>query len=124
MLRPFDPDEHLTSVRAWGVAQGIAPLTLDLLPSVGFIEPGVAVGWMYQTDSRIGFLDEFITNPVASGKSRRTAVDAIGLALIAHAKQGGMLRLFVHTAHRSIGRMCIRRGFAYRGPSHILSMEV
>jgi hypothetical protein len=124
MVQPFDPAQHLAEVTAWRGSRGDPTFTADILPRVGFIEPGVAAGWMYQTDSRVGFLEEFVTNPKASGKARHAAVDEIGLALIAHAKSLGLLRLFVHTAHRSIGRMCIRRGFAYRGPSHVLSVEV
>jgi hypothetical protein len=124
MLAPFDPVQHMEAAQRWAVAQGIAPLVPEILPRVGVVEPGVAVGWLYQTDSRVGLLEEFITNPKASSKSRHAAVDEIGLALLARAKELGLVRVIIHTSHRSIARMCIRRGFTYRGPAHLLSVEV
>jgi hypothetical protein len=88
------------------------------------VEPGVAVGWLYQTDSGVGLLEQFVTNPKAPGKDRHAAVDEIGLALLAEAKRLGLSRVLLHTSHRSIARMCLRRGFTYRGPTHLLSVEV
>jgi hypothetical protein len=124
MLTPFDPGEHLLTVSAWATAQGIEALVPAILPRVGVVEPGVAAGWLYQTDSGIGLLEQFVTNPDASGKARHAAVDAIGLELLSRAKDLGLTRVILHTSHRSIARMCIRRGFEYRGPTHLLSVEV
>jgi hypothetical protein len=124
MLTPFDAEIHMEAVRGWAVAQGIEPMLDEILPRVGIIKPGVAVGWLYQTDSGVGLIEQFVTNPKAPGRDRHAAVDEIGIALLGEAKRLGLVRVFLHTSHRSIARMCLRLGFQYRGPTHVLSVEV
>jgi hypothetical protein len=122
VLTPFDPEKHLETVRDWSAARGVA-LDPETLPRMGFIT-GAAVGWLYQTDSAVGFLEHFITNPKAPAKDRHRGVDAIGLALIEKARGLGLRSLVSMTSHRSIGRMMVRRGFVYSGPMHVLRREV
>jgi hypothetical protein len=123
MLTPWDPEQHLEMAQAWAAVRGV-DLRDDILPRVGFISDGAAVGWLYQTDSGVGYLETFVTNPSAPLRSRARAIDEVGMALISAARRLGITRLVTMTAHKSIGRMCIRRGFGYAGPMHILQLEV
>lgn len=122
MLTPWDPVQHLEVVRPWAAARGF-DLRDDTLPAVGFLSDDAAVGWLYQTDSGVGLIESFVTNPAAPPKSRHAAVDEIGVALISEARHLGITRLLTMTPHRSIGRMAIRRGFTYLGPMHVLTLE-
>ena len=124
MLAPFDMVAHLGEVQGWAIGQGVEPMAPESLPKVGFIEPGVAAGWLYGTDSTVGFLEQFVTNPGAPLKARYAAVDAIAAALMAHARRTGITRVVAMTSHRSIGRIALRHGFRYAGPMHVLSAEV
>jgi hypothetical protein len=124
MLSPFDRELHLGEVQRWAINQGVEPMAPDSLPAAGVIEPGVAVGWLYQTDSKVGFLEQFVTNPEAPGRARLAAVDAIASALMAQAKGLGITKVVAMTRHRSIGRIAIRHGFTYAGPMHVLAAEV
>jgi hypothetical protein len=124
MLVPWSAIEHLEDVQAWAVLQGVLPQEPDMLPVVGLVEPGVAVGWLYQTDAKVGLLEQFVTNPQACAKARHRAVTEIGLGLVAKAKELGLRRVVTMTPQRSIGRMSIRNGFAYEGPMHVLSREI
>lgn len=123
MLSPWDPDQHLGMVQNWAKARDV-DLRVEDLPRIGFLANGAAVGWLYQTDSGVGYLETFITNPNVSPRERARAVDEVATALIHQARGLGLTKLVSMTGHRSIGRMAIRHGFAYAGPMHVLRMEV
>ena len=124
MIVPFDIDAHLGEVNGWSIARGEALTTPEMLPKVGFIVEGVAAGWLYQTDSALGIIENFVTNPEAPARRRWVAVDELATALERHAKSLGIQALKITTGHRSIGRIAIRHGCAYLGPAHVLSKEV
>jgi hypothetical protein len=124
MLVPWSALEHLEDVQAWAALQGEAEQDPEMLPSIGLVAPGVAVGWLYQTDAKVGLLEQFVTNPLAPARERHEAVTAIGLGLIAQARSLGLRRIVTMTRARSIGRMSLRNGFTYDGPMHVLSLEV
>lgn len=58
----------------------------NMLPTVGFIEPGVAVGFLVQTDTNMCFLEPFIANPQVDRAERNLALYAIMQALLDEAK--------------------------------------
>jgi hypothetical protein len=122
MLTPFDPEQHLEVVQAWSAAHG-APCVLETLPANGFISDAAA-GWLYLTDSSVGFIEHFVTNPAASLRARHGSVGEIGDALVGVARGLGVRRLISMTAHRSIGRIMRRHGCLYLGPMHVFSLEV
>lgn len=124
MVAPFNIDAHLGDVQRWAIQQGVEPPAPDILPAVGLMVPDVAAGWLYQTDSRVGFLEYFLTNPLAPLVARHTAISAIAVELIAKAKALGLARVVSMTSHRSIGRISMRLGFSYIGPMHLLRLEV
>jgi hypothetical protein len=123
MLTPWDPEQHLEMATAWAASRGVE-VRDDILPRVGFVSDNAAIGWLYQTDSGLGLLETFVTNPAASVRARHRAVDEVGRALISESRKLGITRLVTMTSHKSIGRMCIRRGFGYTGPMHVLRLEV
>ena len=124
MIVPFDADAHLGEVNEWNRAQRVPAVAPTMLPRVGFIVPGVAVGWLYQTDSAMGLIENFVTNPGAPRRDRWEAISEIALALAHHAKSVGIQALKITTGHRSLGRIAIRHGCVYQGPAHVLSKEV
>lgn len=120
---PYDASAHLGAVSEWSQAQGTGAVEAGHLPRCGFVVDGVAAGWLYRTDSGLGLIEHFITNPSAPLKARHAAVNQIGEAIIEEAKRLGISRLLTMTPHRSIGRMAIRHGFQYLGPMHVLTLE-
>jgi hypothetical protein len=122
MLTPWDPAKHLGMVQGWAQARGVTLDALEL-PANGLVSEAAA-GWLFLTDSAVGLLESFVTNPDVPARDRHRDVDAIGLALIEQSRGLGVKRLITMTTHRSIGRMMVRRGFSYSGPMHVLGMGV
>ena len=84
-MQPFTP-EHLTEINEWLSARGEKLLTIEALPKIGFIVPGVAVSFLYQTDTTMCMFHAQVTNPSALGRERflayRACQRACGLAAV------------------------------------------
>jgi hypothetical protein len=124
MLTPWDPEAHLADVNAWHVAQGSQAQPVEVFPAVGYVEPGVAAGWLYQTDSAVAFLETFVANPAAPKVSRWRAMNRIGVALERAARHLGVRRLIATTKSRGMSLIAIRNGGTYLGPFHVLTKEI
>lgn len=117
-IRRYEPGD-LEEMNRWYAARALALVTAGQLPTVGFIVPGVAAGFLYRTDSSLGFLDGFISNPEAPAHRRAAALLEIG-ACLEQAFTGK--HLLVYTAHNGIARWSREHDFAARG-SHTLFVK-
>lgn len=75
MVRHFTP-EDLPWINGWLAAREEKPLTMEALPKIGFIVPGVAVSFLYQTDTTMCMFHAQVTNPAALGRERFLAYRA------------------------------------------------
>lgn len=85
------------------------------LPKVGFISPGVAAGFLYQTDSCVAIIDGYISNPVLNRADRDEALDEVTQALLNKAKELGFTHVKCETKLTSIGARAERHGFVPLG---------
>jgi len=79
----------LPEVNSWYRARNLPEVPAEALSLTGFIEPGVAAGWMYSTDSAIALCESYISNPEAAPVLRHHAMDEITAAIIEEAKTHG-----------------------------------
>lgn len=91
-------DEDFEEIRSWFDKRGI-PLELESLPKVGFIMPGIAAGFLMQTDTTTCILEPFIANPFTLKKSREVALDSIFELLLKEAKSLGFKKVFGFSTH-------------------------
>lgn len=99
----------IDEINGWYAARGLPRLEPWAFPSMGLVEPGVAAGFLYRTDSGLALLEGIVTNPAASASSRHAALTAIGAELVAEAKRAGIKRLL---------GICRDRGIAERAIAH------
>jgi hypothetical protein len=114
MVRPFQP-EDIKQINSWYGARGIPPIDKHLFPDVGYIEPGVAAGFLYQTDSSLCFIDGYVANPAAPKASRGEAFDAITISIVRTAKDHGFRQILAYTEHPEIKKRCERSLFNLKG---------
>jgi len=74
MVREFRKEDE-NEVRAWYEAHG--QTYVGHLPEEGWIEPGIAAGFMYKTDGHFAFIEGMITNPTAPSSDRFEAINEI-----------------------------------------------
>lgn len=122
-MRPYASTDRADVVR-WYAARGQIAPGADTLPRIGLIEPGVAAGWVYLTDSRLALLENYITNPAASATERNLALDEITGTLIAEAKAAGRTKIYALTTNESIAVRAMQHGMHDAGTFRVLELEV
>lgn len=85
MVERFHP-RHIDQISEWHRLQEAAPLC-SVIPPVGFIEEGVAAGFLIQTDSGFAMLDGYVSNPEAPSEVRHEAFLAITERLLEAARE-------------------------------------
>jgi hypothetical protein len=113
-MRLFD-QEAFEEVNAWNRARGHREWTAEELPSMGMMVPGVAAGFMYQTDSTVAFLENFISNPEAKASEVSEAIDELVDFFRSQAKNLDIQRLVIFSKKRSIGKRAQKLGFSHVG---------
>lgn len=122
-MRRYLPEDD-TEIGSWYNKRGLIPAIGRYLPKIGMIEPGVAAGFLYQTDSTIAWLESFVTNPEASSSERNVALDRITSALIHEAKKLGFTILMVYSRVPSITDRAREFGFCGNAGYTLLSRTI
>ncbi len=107
---PVELEIHLPEINTWYKARDQYMLKPDWIPPQGLIVPGIAAGFLIRTNTNIGILEHFVTNPAASKKDRRLAIDMIASRLISAGKSMGMLGFLALSSHPAIFALCEKHG--------------
>ncbi len=75
-LRRFHIDDF-TDVNSWYYKRKGENFPMRYLSPTGVIVPGIAAGFLIQTDAHFGILEPFISNPEASREDRDMAINMI-----------------------------------------------
>ena len=114
--------EDKAELDQWFQAHGMVPTEAAFFPPLGFICPGVAVGFVAQTDSGVALMDHYLTNPLASYKERQDALDSITEALLGAASTLGYKRIVALTTAQGIYERALRFGFQDIGNFRVLRL--
>lgn len=74
-IREYRPSD-LIDIKTWFRLHS-RPLDETLMPSIGFIAPGIAAGFLVRTDCGFCFLEPFISNPKSTYVERNDALSLI-----------------------------------------------
>ena len=118
-------EEHdLLVINDWFRVRGHREMDADEVPRIGLVEPGVAAGFLYMTDSNLAFLENFVSNPDAPAREVSRAMDQIIEGLVEVAVDAGITKCFVFSKKRSTIKKAENAGFNRQGTWEMLSMEV
>lgn len=118
-LRAYRPSD-LEEMNSWYVARGLSPLPAEAIPKNGFIEPGVAAGFLCLTEVPLAFLEGYISNPQRTSQERGKALDEITVELVEAAKALGKSRVMALTQEESLAMRCLLLGFKSEGAQTML----
>jgi hypothetical protein len=107
----YDPQRHYEDFKAWYAPRLDNPVGPEFLPRVGYVVPGVAMGFLYQTDSAVAHIEGLVANPKVGGEQRSAAIDEVVMAIIAEAKKLGFKTLHGQTELPVIVERAKRLGF-------------
>lgn len=109
MIRMYKPEDE-SMIRAWYEARGMT-LNASMLPKVGFICPGLAAGWLLQTDTKIAILEPFIANPNADKYDRDEALNKLLVRLELMAGQLGYTHVYGFSTSPTMIKRALDLGF-------------
>lgn len=116
-MRPVEERDH-SAIASWFVTRGKVPPVSYVYSDVGMIVPDVACGFLYLTNSGMGFLDCFISNPKKEREQRIDALRRIANNLISKASaEYGVKMLVCQTTFPSIESLAKSLKFQEQGKS-------
>lgn len=87
--------EDYEEMKSWYVKRKLPFPTK--LPKIGFIEPGVAVSFLFRMEGDLGWSEGTITNPEASKELRAKAIRDIFDAIEGAAREAGIKKIISST---------------------------
>lgn len=119
--RILDLDFH--EISKWFDARGAKLPDRSLFPKTGFIIDSIAAGFLYFTDSTVGIIDCYISNPDTDSKTRSYALDQITNELIKFARSHGCYLLKCDTKIEAIKQRALNHGFKALGSHESFYLE-
>lgn len=104
-------DEDYTEINTWYHERKGENFPKTHLSHTGIIIPGVAVGFLIQTDANFGILEPFISNPAASKDDRDRALTMILNTLTDLAKVMDYQIIYGFSTSRPMVDRAISQGF-------------
>ncbi|MBL8951311.1 MAG: hypothetical protein JNK82_11070 [Myxococcaceae bacterium] len=108
----YEEAKHYADFAKWYTARLNGAAGPEFLPKVGFVSPGVAMGFLYQTDSKIVFVEGMVGNPDVSSAVRKAGLDEVSQALIAEARALGFKAMHATSDVKAIVARAASLGFA------------
>jgi hypothetical protein len=109
---PFSYEEHAERVNEWGERHHFPLPPPDLLPDIGMMVDDTAVGFLYSTNSKLGWIEWIFANPEKTPEERKEAIDTLLSALEKAAIIRGMKVLFSSSGSDAFKGVLERNGFA------------
>jgi hypothetical protein len=93
-------------------------------PKIGFIVDNIAAGFIYMTDSNVGIIDVYISNPSIDGLVRGHALDEITQELIKSAQFYGLKLIKCDTKLEKVKNRALSFGFKHIGAYESFILEL
>ncbi len=109
----YEEAKHYADFKRWYQQRAGGAVGPEFLPKVGFVVPGVAMGFLYQTDSKLALIEALVANPEVSAVERGLAIDDVVLAIVTEAKALGFKALNGQTDLPVVVERAKRHGFVH-----------
>jgi hypothetical protein len=103
--------EDLKEVNSWYKGWGQPQIPAHALPRGGYMVSGIAAGFCYLTDSSIGIIEGYISNPDSTPEQRSEALDEITQTILRYAARNEVSLLIAYATREEIGERAMRHGF-------------
>lgn len=122
-LRRFKPAD-LLDIDDWYTQWKMAPPFGGNVPPVGYIIPGVAAGFLGQTDFQVAFIEGLIANPRANKDERDDALNLIVSTIERTAKELGFKIIVGLTQRDAVLSRAKRHFFRVHGDFTMVAKEI
>ncbi len=122
-VRRWNKEKDFNQVWAWGL-QYNEDYRIELFPDVGFIVDGVAAYFLYQTDSKVCWLENMVSNKKADPKIKDEAIQKISIAILQEAKDLGFKVAYATTDNVSVIKRAVTLGAKARSAQILLTKDL
>ena len=113
-VKPFE-FSMLGEIHEWWAVAGFAKLPVELLPVNGLVvsigDELACAGWLYRSDSALGYLEWIVANPDVRREPRDKALNLLISTLLARAKGLGIKLIFSSIHHELLAMRLEKHGF-------------
>jgi hypothetical protein len=124
VLARYFLDTDFDQISKWYVARGKKLPDKSLYPYIGIIVDDVAAGFLVKTETSLGIIDGYISNPESNPKVRSAALNDITEGLIDCAKLIGIRYLKCESQSEAIKKRAIDNGFKSAGMFELFGLEI
>jgi len=109
-VEPYQKAIHQEQIIEW-YKQWNMKGSLDLMPETGLIVPNICAIFLYETNSKVCFIDGFISNKEVSDEKRDKCLDLVVSSLLHLAKEKGFKYIKADSRYQSVIDRGIKFGF-------------
>lgn len=109
-IRHFEESDYQL-LCSWWNGHKWAPVSLEMLPKIGYVVDDVCAGFIYINDSKLCHLEWLISDPKSDKEKRSKALDLLIDTLCFTAKEYGCSAVFTATAHKNLIERYKKNGF-------------
>lgn len=113
--RPFQLGRDYPEICEWWRTHGFAMIPLAQLSSRGIVvEEGgnkYCAGWVYTTDSKLGWLEWVVTNPESPIKRRKAGLECLVTEALKLGTALGIENLFASVSNKNLIKLYLSQGF-------------
>lgn len=123
MMKRYDPAMY-EQINEWFKDHKGDSIPEAMIPKVGFYVPGVAAGFLINTDTPICFLEPFISNPKAPKELRSKALEGIVECLEAEAVKLGYRYVYGISTAPTMLNLVKSKGWVDLGSQTVVAKEL
>lgn len=97
MIENYSHSDHSQSLEKWLSHYGISLPPVSLFSDIGYIVNKTAIGFLFNTNSKVGYIDHVVANPQASEMARDESLNDLFKHLIRVAEALGIKFLTVQS---------------------------
>jgi len=101
-VEPYSDALHLEEMIRWNTRRSLPAPIAAKRPEIGLVVPGLAIGFVVQTDTTFAMVEGLITNPESDKALRAKAIRLLVLSLCAAAKDRGYSDVWAVTARPEV----------------------
>lgn len=114
-VRKYNPETDFEQIKTWGKGWE-ANYDKDLFPPLGFIVPGVCAYFIYETNSKVCWLENMVRNPEVPKEVADKGLELVATACLKEINTLGYKVAYATTASEAVIDRALRHGAtAFKG---------
>lgn len=110
-IEKYNAARHYEVLCKWLSFYDMEPIEAAHLPPTGFVVEGLAMGFLYKSDTKLAQIETLVANGYAPREARDAATDLVVEAIIAEARASGFAVLQGVTQLDAVVQRALKHGF-------------